>query len=48
MVAIFDALDSLNTGVEDYLITNEASKGKEAQVNAGKLIATVEKTIKNT
>lgn len=48
VVAIFDALDSLNTGVEDYLITNEASKGKEAQVNAGKLIATVEKTIKNT
>ena len=48
VVEIFDALDSLNSGIEDYLITNESSKGKEAQSNAGKLIATVEKTIKNT
>ena len=47
VVEIFDALDSLNSGIEDYLITNESSKGKEAQSNAGKLIATVEKTIKN-
>ncbi len=48
VVDIFDALDSLNTGVQDYLITNEASKGKQAQSSAGTLIATVQKSIKNT